>query len=388
MLADEPAQWEAAKRDKMLAALRTGLGKVPGAKMLALGTRPADDGHWFARQLAGEGVTYAQAHAATDTDAPFTVRTWAKANPSLRHLPSLLAAIREEAATAKRSPELAAAFRALRLNMGTEDVAVSVLLDAGLWGKIEGDKAPAGSPVWGIDLGTSAAQSAVAAYWPASGALRALAAFPGEPSLAERGVRDGVGRLYLDCARRGELVTLGGYAVDVALLLREALDRFGAPSRVVADRWREPELRDALERAGIPMAAFDARGMGYQDGAADVRAFRRACAEGKVTPSPSLLLRSAMAEARTVSDPAGNAKLSKGTEGGRRHRGAGRFGGGGHLGSQRRCPPTGHAETLEIPGNRLAERVNKGAPCVLCGCPWGPRFGACLGDMTRHAKGL
>ena len=67
-------------------------------------------------------------------------------------------------------------------------------------------------------------------------------------------------------------------------------------------------------------ASFETRGMGYRDGAEDVRQFRRACAEGKVAPSPSLLLRSAMAEARTISDPAGNAKLCKGSEGGRRMR--------------------------------------------------------------------
>ena len=113
------------------------------------------------------------------------------------------------------------------------------------------------------------------------------------------------------------LLTLGGRSVDVHLLLRAALDHFGRPSIVAADRWREAELRDALEKAGIPPAAFEARGMGYMDGGADVRAFRRACADGKVTPTPSLLLRSAMSEARTVSDPAGNAKLSKGSQGGR-----------------------------------------------------------------------
>ena len=39
-----------------------------------------------------------------------------------------------------------------------------------------------------------------------------------------------------------------------------------------------------------------------------------------MTPWPSLLLRSAMSEARTISDPAGNAKLSKGAQGGRRLR--------------------------------------------------------------------
>ena len=41
------------------------------------------------------------------------------------------------------------------------------------------------------------------------------------------------------------------------------------------------------------------------------RGVRRAVGEGKVSPIPSLLMTSAMAEARTVSDPAGNHKLTK-----------------------------------------------------------------------------
>ena len=41
VLMDEPAQWESAKQDRMLAAIKTGMGKVPGSKMIALGTRPA-----------------------------------------------------------------------------------------------------------------------------------------------------------------------------------------------------------------------------------------------------------------------------------------------------------------------------------------------------------
>ena len=189
-----------------------------------------------------------------------------------------------------------------------------------MWQAIEGAAEPGGPCIWGVDLGTSAAQSAVAAYWPATGRLECVAAFPAEPSLAERGLRDGVGNLYVECHRRGELLTFGGRTVDVEMLLQAALARFSRPSRVVADRWREAELRDTLEAAGVPMAAFDPRGMGFKDGAEDVRGFRRACADGRVTPVMSLLLRSAMAEARTVSDPAGNAKLSKGSQGGRRMR--------------------------------------------------------------------
>ena len=318
-LLDEPAQWPPATSERMLAALRTAAGKLPESRLVALGTRPADEGHWFAKLLAG-GADYAQSHAARRRDPPFWRRTWRKANPSLDALPDLEAAIRAEAVAAKRDPALLAAFEALRLNLGTSDTEVAVLLDARLWLEAEGIAARAGPSVWGVDLGTSAAQSAVAAYWPESGALEVLAAFPRVPDLRKRGRADSVAGLYLECARRGELLTLGERATDVPALLAAALSRFGRPARVVSDRWREAELRDALDAARIPEAGFELRGMGFKDGAADVRAFRRAFSEGRVAPAPSLLLRSAMAEARTVSDAAGNAKLAKGSQGGRRLR--------------------------------------------------------------------
>ena len=318
VLCDEPAQWESAKADRALAALRTGLGKVPGSRLIALGTRPAASGHWFSRML--REAAYAQSHAAPMPAKPFQRRTWRRANPSMDRLPSLLERIEAEAGEARRDPSLLASFRALRLNMGTSDVSETVLIDVELWASIEGEAALEGAPVWGVDLGTSAAQSAVAAFWPRTGALRCLAAFPEDPSLDERGLLDGVGDLYRLCAARGELLTLGHRSVDVAELLRAALGAFGRPSRVASDRWREAELKDALDAAGVPMADFEARGQGFKDGGEDVRAFRRACADGDVAPAPSLLLRSAMAEARTVSDAAGNMKLAKQSEGGRRQR--------------------------------------------------------------------
>ena len=319
VLADEPAQWPPSTGERMVAALQTAAGKQPHSRFVALGTRPADPEHWFAKMLAG-GADHAQTHAARADDPKFRLRTWRKANPSLAHMPDLEHAIRTEAGHARRDPGLLAAFDSLRLNLGTEDTEISVLLDAGLWRGIEGEAERSGPLVYGIDLGTTAAQSAVAGFWPKTGALECLAAFPTQPSLAERGLRDGVAGLYVECARRQELITCGGAAVDVPTLLGAALERFGRPGLIVADRWREGELRDALDAAGVPRAALELRGMGFKDGAEDVRAFRRACAEGRVTPAPSLLLRSAMAEARTISDPSANHKLAKGSQGGRRSR--------------------------------------------------------------------
>ena len=319
-LLDEPAQWDAAKSDRMRAAIRTGLGKVPGSKLIALGTRPALDSHWFERMLRGAGVGYAQVHAVGNTDRPFQVKTMRIANPSMDHLPSLAAELREEAAEARRDDAMLPAWRALRLNGGTHDVRVEVLIGVDTWKRHTGEVAREGRPIWGFDLGQSEAMAACAAYWPDGGRLESIAAFPRVPTLAERGLQDGVANLYVRMADRGELVQTGGEASDIGELVTAALARFGPPVAIAADRWRADELRDILTARGVPRCAFHERGMGFMDGGADVRDFRRAMVEGRVRPVPSLLLASAAAEARTVTDPAGNAKLAKSAQGGRRRR--------------------------------------------------------------------
>ena len=322
VLSDEPAQWPPSTSARMHAALLTASGKISQSRLIALGTRPADTGHWFAQMLLGGGPgVYSQCHAAERDDPPFVKRTWVKANPSLRSMPDLATAIRTEADRAKTDASLLPAFQALRLNQGTSDVERAALLAAGTWEGLEADDAPRHGPcIWGIDAGTTAAMTAACAFWPESGRLDTVAAFPSAPTLAERGLKDGVGDLYQQMARRGELVTLGGRVVPLGDFVRVVRDRFGVPAAIVADRWREGELRDALDAAGLPRCAFVLRGQGYKDGAEDVRAFRTACLTQQVKPAVSLLLRAAMREATVIADPAGNEKLSKASEGGRRFR--------------------------------------------------------------------
>ena len=105
VLADEPAQWPPSTGERMRAALVTAAGKQPRSLFVALGTRPSDEAHWFARLLTG-GADYAQCHAAGPDDPPFQRRTWAKANPSLPAMPDLLAAVEGEAKAAKADPSL------------------------------------------------------------------------------------------------------------------------------------------------------------------------------------------------------------------------------------------------------------------------------------------
>ena len=319
ILADEPAMWETTKSERMVSALRTSMGKLPGSRFVAIGTRPEGSQHWFQVALSG-GFGYSQSHHADPDDDPFKRRTWHKANPSLKYMPSLMLRMIAESREARVDPSKMPSFKALRLNMGGSDVLQSYLMEAADWQRIEADVARTGPFILGIDLGTSSAMSAVAGFWPATDRLEAIACFPEEPGLAERGLADGVGRLYADIAARGELIVRGKRVSDIRGLLAEVRSRWGHPIAIACDRWREAELRDCLESEAFPAARLEVRGMGFRDGSEDVRAFRSACLGGRVSPAPSLLLTAAMSEARLARDHSGNAKLAKSSEGGRRLR--------------------------------------------------------------------
>ena len=317
MLLDEVAQWPETQVDRMIAALTTARGKIPNSKALWLGTRPSRSDHPFEEALKG-GVAYSQVYAAGKDDPPFRKTTWRKANPGLNRLPDLEKVIREEASRARESPTALAHFRALRLNMGVPDTVENVLVEADVWLAAECEPAPPSETapyVLGIDLGTSAAMSAAAAYWPDSYYLEAFAVFPENPDLVTRGRNDGVGRLYADCATLGQIIQAGDQVSDVGELLSTAAARWGYPAAIVCDRWREAELRQALHTSGFPLCDLIVRGMGFQDGGADVREFRRAVLDKQVTPARSLLMRSAMSGARVTTDAAGNSKLAKGGQG-------------------------------------------------------------------------
>ena len=322
-ICDEPAQW-GPRGEAMAAAVRTALGKRADARMVAIGTRPASDSHWFARLLAeSDPSVFALTFAAGEDDDPFSVRTWRKANPALGDGLPALAVLEAEARLAKRDTAEAASFRSLRLNMGTSEIEQRFLVDAATWRRIETDTLPprTGPMALGVDLGGTAAFSAASAYWPATGRLEGFVACGTEPSLSERAVRDGVEGVYEALYAAGELVTLGGRVVPVGPFLSEAVRRYGRPDAIAADRWRAGELSDGVGEAGLRLPEPTWRGQGWRDGAQDVRAFRAAVLESKVAAPESLAMRAAFAEARTLADSAGNEKLAKASEGGRRQRG-------------------------------------------------------------------
>jgi phage terminase large subunit-like protein len=85
---------------------------------------------------------------------------------------------------------------------------------------------------------------------------------------------------------------------------------------MIADRYKQAELAEAMDRAGVTCPVVW-RGMGWRDGSEDIERFRRAAFDGLVKAKPSLLLRSAFADAVCLKDPANNLKLAKARSKGR-----------------------------------------------------------------------
>ena len=127
-----------------------------------------------------------------------------------------------------------------------------------------------------------------------------------------RGQNDGIAGRYVEMQDRGELSVLSDQTVPVAPWLVEVMRHVdGEPvAAITADRYKQAELGEAIDRAGIRCPVIW-RGQGFRDGGEDCERFRRSVYDGKVKTTPSLLLRSAFADAVTLRDPANNLKLAK-----------------------------------------------------------------------------
>ncbi|PKQ11050.1 MAG: terminase [Alphaproteobacteria bacterium HGW-Alphaproteobacteria-1] len=322
---DERAAWEREKGDNLENAILSGLGKRDG-RALIISTSAPDDANTFSRWLDEPPPgTFVQEHRPEAGLPPDDLESLLVANPGAREgigsSPEWLVAQARRAIA--RGGSALSSFRNLNRNerVASDDRSVLITTDEWLSCEVAPDALPerAGPCVLGVDLGGSRSMSAAALYWPETARLEALGAFPGQPGLADRGAADGVSNRYSEMAERGELITMGEAIVPLDKFLSAVVARLDgqAVAAIVGDRFRHAEFVDALRGAGLERVPCVWRGMGWLDGAADVEGFRRALFEQKVRTVPSLLLRSAFADAITLVDPAGNHKLAKGRSLGR-----------------------------------------------------------------------
>ena len=235
-------------------------------------------------------------------------------------MPALMAVYEREAREAEADPSLLPAFRALRLNLGTTDTATERLVGLADWilvapsGEIADPPARSGPVCVGFDAGGSSSMTCAVACWPESGRVEAMGAFPADPDLAERGRIDGVDRLYVDMEARGELRTYGGRTTPVGRFLVDFAAYLGdaAIAGFAADRYRQSELIDALQDAGLHWPA-QWRGQGSgEHGQSDCRAFQTWVKRGDLlVVHGSLLLTAAVTQSRVRYDTNGNPSVDR-----------------------------------------------------------------------------
>ncbi|MDJ0857445.1 MAG: terminase large subunit [Dinoroseobacter sp.] len=322
ILMDERGHWERDRGDELEQALLSGMGKR-GGRALIISTSAPDDAHPFSVWLDNDvpGV-YRQEHRPAPGMPADDLPSLMLANPGSKYgigssKEWLLAQARRAIA---RGGSTLTSFRLYNRNERVSGETRDLLLTVDEWLNCETDTLPprSGPVVLGVDLGGSASMSAAAFYWPDTGRLECLGTFPCFPSLSDRGAADGVGQRYIEMQQRGELSTLGNKTVPVAPWLSEVAHMLEgeAIAAIVADRFKQAEFAEAAQTAGI-RAPIVWRGMGFKDGGEDCERFRRAAFDGKVLAAPSLLLRSAFADAVTLRDPANNLKLAKARSTGR-----------------------------------------------------------------------
>jgi len=315
---DERAAWDGEKGDNLENAILSGLGKRDG-RALIISTSAPDDANTFSRWMDEPPPgTYVQEHRPPPGLPADDLESLLIANPGA--VEGIGASAEWLVAQARRAiargGSALSSFRNLNRNerVSSEDRSVLVTVDEWLSAEVSPDDLPprSGPCILGVDLGGSRSMSAAAFYWPETGRLEALGTFPAFPSLADRGASDGVSGRYIEMQDRGELSVMGENTVPPSLWLAEIVRKLdGAElSCIVGDRFRHAEFTEAMNAAGLRVP-FIWRGFGWKDGSEDIERFRRALFDGEISASPSLLLRSAFADAITLVDPANNHKLAK-----------------------------------------------------------------------------
>lgn len=322
VLMDERGHWPLDRGNDLEHALLSGLGKR-GGRALIISTSAADDTHPFSRWIDDpQPGVYVQEHRPSPGLPADDRESLLQANPgALAGIGSGIEWLEAEARRSiARGGSALTAFRLYNRNERVSGETRDLLLTVDEWLACEASDLPErdGQVIIGIDLGGSASMTAAALFWPDTGRLEVFGTFPSAPSLADRGAADGVSGRYEEMADRGELSVLGDKTVPVAAWLSKILSMAEGEqiAAIVADRYKQSELAEAMDKAGVT-APVVWRGMGWRDGSEDLERFRRSAYDGLIKTKPSLLLRSAFADAVCLRDPANNMKLAKARSKGR-----------------------------------------------------------------------
>ena len=297
---DETGLFPLRARD-LLAGLRSSVSARNG-KIRHISIR--GDSELFAEILANPAVV-SHVYAAPDDCQITDEAAWYLANPGLGTIKSL-DYMRDEVARVQGVASDEPSFRALDLNLEISPTREMVCTPADLRACFADAVEYRGPAYVGIDVGEAGSGSAVAAYFPATGALRTWLAFGDTPTLTDRAKRDGAD--YHAMQRRGELRTYPGRTVPVKAFVADVrADLAGANVRLaVADAYKAAELRDCS-----PWPLTVTRSGAGPDGSAAVRAFQSAILTNTLALRANLSLSSAIKESTIRRDGNGNPAIDR-----------------------------------------------------------------------------
>jgi len=309
---DEFAQ---APNSDLLNNLRTSMGKRSESLGVIISTQAANDMHPLSQliddaALGEDESIYLQLCAAPIEADIFDEKTWFAANEALGKFLDF-AEFRAQAAQAKRLPSLRAKFQNLRLNQRI-DANVQFLSDYD-WTACAAPidiEALAGQPCFGgLDLSQTTDMTALALYWPDSGALVPYFWLP-EEGLADRDRKEG--GHYRAWRDAGLLETTPGKAINFRFLIRRLAEiRARFDLRAVAyDRHfiKTFEMQCAEEGVRLPLKEF---GQGYVSFSPAVQAFEAAVLDRRLHHGGHPILRWQMSNVAIEMDAAGNRKPNK-----------------------------------------------------------------------------
>lgn len=313
---DEPGAFELLAGEMVWDALTTAQGKVGSPlRIIAVGTlgpMATGPGHWWYDLVNGGSVgrTHVQ-FLQGDTERWHDLREVYRVNPLARISPEFRAKLRQERDEGYNDSRLRARFFTYRLNCPSEDTA-RVLLAVTDWQRMlqrePGERD--GKPLVALDIGNGRAWSAAVAMWP-SGLTDCFALAPGNPDLAAQEKRDRVpAGTYRRLYDKGLLeVDTGRLVQRVEPLIDGVIARWGRPSIIVADRFKEREVQDHLPH-GIRL---ETKVTQWSEATYDVRSLRTGVADGPYSFDPDSrdLMAASLAVATVENDKAGNTRLVK-----------------------------------------------------------------------------
>ena len=245
-------------------------------------------------------------------------RIWAAGNPGLAVGIKSKSYMAAEAARVLATPSDLSSFLAFDLNLPQSPTREMIFTPSDLTGCFtEEPPAREGNCYLGLDFDGATSGTAVCAIFPATGLIQCWLAFGDVPDLISRGRQDGA--RYDMMQGRGELRTYPGRVTPVDLFMGDvANDLAGVNVKMLAaDGYKDAEVKDFLERAGLRwLYQFRRVGAG-KDGGRDVRALQRLVLNQRVKLRENLALATAVSNSAIHRDGNGNPGLDKANSKGR-----------------------------------------------------------------------